>query len=175
MKSVLDEGVPEDILASLRRLGADVEPFSAGMARLHERRLCWRRSSGLATQLLLTNDKNMGFQLNLRRLRVAIVALPITRPDVLSSRAADIFDTIANAKAGEVVSIGLDGRRVVRSAGAPGSPRHSTNSRDFRLSDSSRLYFCNVAPRVARIARAALKPLLNSGNDETAHAHSAHQ
>ena len=151
MKSVLDEGVPEDILEPLRRLGADVEPFSPEWRGFKNGALL-EVIERAGRQLLLTNDKNMGFQLNLQRLRVAIIALPITRPDVLSSRAADIFDTICDAKAGEVVLIGLDGRRVIRSAGAQ-EPSSLANSRDFRLSNSSWLYFCNIAPRVARIAR----------------------
>ena len=119
MKSVLDEGVPEDIVAPLRRLGAAVDPF----------RLEWRgfangvllaavEQAGYA--VLLTNDKNMGFQLSFQRLRIAIVALPINRPDLLLKRLADILSTIRAAKSGQVVSIGLDGRRIVRSADAAG-------------------------------------------------------
>jgi hypothetical protein len=120
VKTVLDEGVPKDIVEPLRRLGADVEPFKPEW-RGFKNGVLLEVIERAGRQLLLSNDKNMGFQLNLQRLRIAIVALPITRPDVLTSRAADIFDKICGAKAGEVVLIGLDGRRVIRSAGARGT------------------------------------------------------
>jgi hypothetical protein len=120
VKTVLDEGVPEDIVEPLRRLGADVAPFWPEW-RGFKNGVLLEAIEQAGRQLLLTTDKNMGFQLNLQRLRIAIVALPITRPDVLTSRAADIFDTICNAKAGEVIWIGVDGRRVGRSAGPQGT------------------------------------------------------
>jgi hypothetical protein len=71
----------------------------------------------------------MGFQLNLRRLRLAIVALPINRPDILLPRVADIESTMQLAKPGQVVTIGLDGRRIVRSADAAGTIMTSELSR----------------------------------------------
>lgn len=120
MKIVLDEGVPDDIVPPLRRLGALVDPFRSDWRGFANGvLLATNEQAGYA--LLLTNDKNMGFQLNLRRLRIAIVALPINRPDILVARVVDILDTIRNAKLGRVIAIGLDGRRLVRSADAAGT------------------------------------------------------
>ena len=119
MKSTIDEGVPDDLVSALRALGADIESFRPEWRGLTNGRLL-AAIERLGFSLLLTNDKNMGFQLSLPRLRLAIVALPINRPDILVARKADIFDTLLKASRGQVVSIGLDGRRLVRSAGANG-------------------------------------------------------
>lgn len=120
MKSVLDEGVPEDIVAPLRRLGAAIDPFPPEW-RGFANGVLLAAVEQAGYSILLTNDKNMGFQLSFRRLRIAIVALPVNRPDVLLRRLADILNTIRAAESGQVVSIGFDGRRIVRRADAAGT------------------------------------------------------
>jgi hypothetical protein len=120
VKTVLDEGVPADIVPPLRKLGADIEPFRSEWRGLTNG-LLLSAVEQAGFSLLLTNDKNMGFQLNLRRLRLAIVALPINRPDILLARQTDILDTLRSAQRGQFISIGFDGRRIVRSADAAGA------------------------------------------------------
>ena len=56
-----------------------------------------------------------------RLLRIAIVALPINRPDILLARIADTLDTMRAVKPGQVVWIGLDGKRIVRCADNAGA------------------------------------------------------
>jgi hypothetical protein len=120
VKAVLDEGVPDDIIAPLQRLGAEVEPFRE-VWRAFANGVLLRAIEQAGYDLLLTNDKNMGFQLNLRNLRIAIIALPVNRADILIARIADVLDTMRNVKAGQAVWIGLDGRRIVRSADDAGT------------------------------------------------------
>jgi hypothetical protein len=120
VKAVLDEGVPDDIISPLRRAGANVEPFREEW-RAFANGMLLKAVEQAGYDLLPTNDKNMGFQLNLRRLRIAIVALPINRADILIARTADTLDTMRAVKPGQVVWIGLDGGRIVRSADDAGT------------------------------------------------------
>jgi hypothetical protein len=120
VKAVIDEGVPEDLVEPLRRLGAAVHPFEPAW-RGFANGVLLTAVEKAGYSLLITNDKNLGFQLNLRRLRLAIVALPINRLDILIARSADILSSIQSAKLGQVLSIGLDGRRLVRSADSAGT------------------------------------------------------
>jgi hypothetical protein len=119
VKAVLDEGVPDDIILPLRRLGASVDPFREEWRAFANGALL-KAVEQAGYDRLLTNDKNMGFQLNLRLLRIAIVALPINRPDILLARNADTLNTMRAIKPGQVVWIGLDGSRIVRSADKAG-------------------------------------------------------
>jgi hypothetical protein len=115
VKAVLDEGMPDDIILPLRRLGASVDPFRKEW-RGFANGVLLKAVEQAGYDLLVTNDKNMGFQLNLRLLRIAIVALPINRSDILLARNADTLATMRAIKPGQVVWVGLDGIRIVRSA-----------------------------------------------------------
>ena len=120
MKATLDEGVPDDIVEPLTRLGARVDPFAAEWRGFSNGILLAAVEQG-GYELLLTSDKNMGFQVNLRRLRLAILALPTNRRVILMPRVADIAATMTLVRAGQALTMGMDGRRFVRAADATGA------------------------------------------------------
>ena len=113
MRSVLDEGVPRSLAKALRAAGIEADPFDAAWGGLKNGELI-RTVEAAGYDVLVTNDKNMGFQQNLDGRRVAIVALPLNRRRLLLERVEDIAATIRRALPGRHVLMNLDGTRVSR-------------------------------------------------------------
>ena len=69
--------------------------------------------------VLVTNDRSIYSQQNLRGRRLAIVVLPTNLRRVIMNRAADVVDTINRVKLGQYVVIELSGLRPVINYDAP--------------------------------------------------------
>jgi hypothetical protein len=69
--------------------------------------------------VLVTNDKNIGAQQNLRGRRIAIVVLPTNLRRQVMERAAAVVDTVSRIQAGQYVVIEASGRRPVSGPDSP--------------------------------------------------------
>jgi hypothetical protein len=75
LKAVIDEGVPRDLVQSLRELGCDVHTFpNAWKGTKNGRLLKLVSEDGFAC--LITSDRNLTHQQNVARSGVAVVVLP---------------------------------------------------------------------------------------------------
>jgi hypothetical protein len=109
---LLDEGVPRHLAASLEAAGFSVTPYprawkqtkNGELLELVERR---------RFDVLVTNDKNIYSQQNLRGRNLSIIVLPTNLRRHVMERAGDIIDTINRIKARQYVVIELSGRRSV--------------------------------------------------------------
>lgn len=63
--------------------------------------------------ILVTNDRNIFSQQNLRGRKLAIVVLPTNLRRVIMDRAADVVDTVNRIEPGQYVVINLSGSRTV--------------------------------------------------------------
>ncbi|SFU41718.1 hypothetical protein SAMN02799631_00572 [Methylobacterium sp. 174MFSha1.1] len=127
MRTVVDEGVPRQLVQALRDYGIDASRFPRHWAALGNGALI-RTIEEAGFAVLVTNDKNMAHQQSLRGRTIAIVALPYNKRRLILERAEAIADTITQAGPGEHVAIGLDGRRLVQAIvdGVPVSRELST-------------------------------------------------
>ncbi|MDQ6435207.1 hypothetical protein RB623_14210 [Mesorhizobium sp. LHD-90] len=102
---ILDEGVPKTLAGKLRALGLDASAFPNGWKQLSNGNLL-NEIEKQGFEVLVTNDKRMQFQQNLRGKRIAIVVLPTnTRIDVLKL-VPMIADAIRAVSAGTFFHIG---------------------------------------------------------------------
>lgn len=111
MKVVVDEGVPRQLVDALRQKGIDAARFPPGQAGTGDGDLLAALEAN-GFDLLLTNDRNMAGQQNLRGRRIAVVALPLNKRRPILERVDDIADTIRRARAGWHVVMYRDGRRI---------------------------------------------------------------
>jgi len=75
LRAVVDEGVPRDLVKSLRELGCDVHSFpNAWKGTKNGRLLVLVSQNGFAC--LITSDRNLTSQQNVARSGVAVVVLP---------------------------------------------------------------------------------------------------
>jgi hypothetical protein len=103
VKSIIDEGVPRDLVKQLGLIGCKVEPFpnewkgtkNGSLLDLLER-------SGF--DCLVTCDKNMRWQQPIAHRDIAVVVLPVQKLIELIPMVAAIADAIGNARRGEVHS-----------------------------------------------------------------------
>jgi hypothetical protein len=72
-------------------------------------------------EILITSDKNIYAQQNLRGRNLSIIVLPTNRCRQVMERAADVVDTINRIKPRQCVVIESSGRRLVFDFDAPGS------------------------------------------------------
>jgi hypothetical protein len=115
---LLDESVPRHLAAAL-----DAAGFSASTYPL-----AWKQTkNGELLELverngfdiLITSDKNIYTQQNLRSRELSILVLPTNLRRHVMERVADIVDTINRMKARQYVVIERDGRRLVFDFAAP--------------------------------------------------------
>lgn len=113
VKVVIDEGVPRQLVQALRERGLEADRFNKN----------WRETSNGALialvesagyDVLLTNDKNIADQQSLKGRSIAVVALPLNRRSAVMGRIDDIADTVSQAKPGQHIVMGLDGRRTAK-------------------------------------------------------------
>ena len=88
MRVVVDEGVPRQLVAALQNAGIDAHRFKPIWKGFTNGRLIAAIEHD-GFDVLLTNDKNMASQQNLRGRTVAVVALPTNRRSPISSTRSD--------------------------------------------------------------------------------------
>jgi predicted nuclease of predicted toxin-antitoxin system len=109
---LLDEGVPRQLAKLLADAGCSATAYPNDWKRLKNGELlALAESNGF--DVLITNDKNISFQQNLRGRRLAIIVLPTNRLRLILDRAAAIVDTIIRIQAGQCVAIEMSGRRLI--------------------------------------------------------------
>lgn len=111
MKVVVDEGVPRNLVVALRAYGLDARRLPREWLGLSNGKLV-SAADDAEFQGLLTNDRNMASQTNLRGRRIRVVALPSTKASMIEDRARDIADTIAVALPGRHTVIDMNGKRT---------------------------------------------------------------
>jgi predicted nuclease of predicted toxin-antitoxin system len=112
LKAVIDEGVPRQLVESLRMEGVDAFSFPMewrGIANGALMKLV--EDAGYA--VFVTNDRNMAHQQHIGARRFAILALPSNKRSVIVSRAADIAEMILMLRPGQQATINMDGLRSV--------------------------------------------------------------
>jgi hypothetical protein len=81
--------------------------------------------ASVSKRLLITSDKNIYTQQNLRARELSILVLPTNLRRHVMERVADIVDTINRMKARQYVVIERDGRRLVFDFDSPAAPASS--------------------------------------------------
>ena len=119
MRVVVDEGVPRQLVAALRNAGLEAHRFKPIWKGFTNGRLLAAIERD-GYDVLLTNDKNMASQQNLRGGTVAVVALPTNRRATIMSRLADIIDTLGRAAPSQYLAIEHDGSRRAHRIGPDG-------------------------------------------------------
>jgi predicted nuclease of predicted toxin-antitoxin system len=107
---LLDEGVPRHLAKPLNEAGYSTAPYPNDWKQLKNGELLARAESE-GFDVLITNDKNIYAQQNLRGRRLAIVVLPTNLRRQVMERAVAVVDTIGRIQAGQYVTIEADGRR----------------------------------------------------------------
>ena len=102
-----------------RELGLEVSPPAREWRGFSNGRLI-AAVAAAGFDVLLSNDKNLIFQLNLATVRIAIVTLPNNRRRSLIARSEDIADTVRRTLPRQFAAMEADGRRTVRRLGATG-------------------------------------------------------
>ena len=120
MKVVCDEGVPRALARRLRYLGIDVSPLPPQWRGLSNGRLITAVTAA-GFDVLLSNDKNMIFQLNIATLKIAIVTLPTNRRQSVVPRSEEIVSTVNSVLPGQHIAIKLSGGRTLRRSGPEGA------------------------------------------------------
>ena len=109
---LLDEGVPRHLAAALQAAGFSVAHYP----------LPWKQTkNGELLQLaerhefdvLITNDKNIYAQQNLRGRNLSIIVLPTNLRRVVMERAAEIVDALRQIQPRQYVVIEVSGQRSV--------------------------------------------------------------
>jgi predicted nuclease of predicted toxin-antitoxin system len=115
---LLDEGVPRHLAKPLDEAGYRTVPYPNSWKQLKNGELL-ARAEAEGFDVLVTNDKNIYAQQNLRGRRLAIVVLPTNLRRQIMERAAAVVDTIGRIKTGQYVTIEADGHRSVIDSGNP--------------------------------------------------------
>jgi hypothetical protein len=120
VRVVCDEGVPRALARRLRILGIDVSPLPPQWRGLSNGRLIGAVAAA-GYDVLLSNDKNIIFQLNIATLKIAVVTLPTNRRQSVVPRSEDIASTLRSVLPGQHISIELNGGRTLRWSGSEGA------------------------------------------------------
>jgi hypothetical protein len=107
---LLDENVPRQLGAALQAGGFPTMRYPNAWKQTKNGELL-RRTGDQGFDVLVTNDRNMYAQQNLRALRIAIVVLPTNLRRHVLDRAVDIADTIQRIERGQYVVIEVRGTR----------------------------------------------------------------
>ncbi len=104
MKVLIDESLPR----YLKQVLAEHEPFTTqerGWAGIRNNELLMRAESNF--DVLLTADKNLRYQQNLKGLSLAIIVFPSNRLSVVEALAEKLQDALSTIKSGEVLELGI--------------------------------------------------------------------
>jgi hypothetical protein len=108
---LLDEGVPRHLCDPLEKAGLPTTPYPNLWKQIANGELL-RRAEADGFDVLITDDKNIFSQQNLRRRKLAIVVLPTNLRRHIMARAADVVDTVNRIDPSQYVIIELDGLRT---------------------------------------------------------------
>jgi hypothetical protein len=114
-RALLDEGVPKPLATLLRELGVDATAFPNAWKQLSNGKLL-DAVEQQGFQVLITNDKNMPYQQDLAKRRIAVLVLPTNHLRSVLAMAENIARSI------EAVEIGTSSL-LANSGHLPG--RHS--------------------------------------------------
>jgi predicted nuclease of predicted toxin-antitoxin system len=124
-RALLDESVPRHLATPLEAAGFPTAAFPNHWKQITNGELL-KRAEELEFDVLVTNDRNIYAQQNLRGRKLAIVVLPTNLRRLIMERASAVVDTIERIKAGQYVVIEPSGLRPVvdynRADAAPEMP-----------------------------------------------------
>jgi len=117
---LLDEGVPRHLAGPIEAAGFSATPYPRAWKQTKNGELL-ERAERRGFDILITSDKNIYAQQNLRGRNLSIIVLPTNRRRQVMERAADVVDTINRIKLRQYVVIELNGRRLVFDFDVPGA------------------------------------------------------
>jgi hypothetical protein len=109
---LLDEGVPRHLAAPLEAAGFPATPYPRAWKQTKNGELL-QLAEQAGFDILITSDKNIYAQQNLRGRNLSIIVLPTNRRRQVMERAADVIDTINRTRPRPYVVIEINGRRPV--------------------------------------------------------------
>ena len=109
---LLDESVPRHLAGPLESAGFSATAYPNVWKEMTNGELL-RTAEEQGFDILVTNDRNIFSQQNLRGRKLAIVVLPTNLRRVIMDRAADVVDTVNRIEPGQYVVIELSGARTV--------------------------------------------------------------
>ena len=115
---LLDEGVPRHLAVPLEAAGFSATPYpNAWKQKKNGELLSLAENYGFYA--LITNDKNIYTQQNLRGRNLSIIVLPTNLRRHVMQRAADIVDSLNQIKPRQVIVIEPTGHRLLFEFDAP--------------------------------------------------------
>jgi len=117
---LLDEGVPRHLAAPLEAAGFSATPYPGAWKQKKNGELL-KLAERRGFDILITNDKNIYAQQNLRGRNLSIIVLPTNLRRHVMERADDIVDTVNRIKPSQLIVIELSDRRWVVEFDAPGT------------------------------------------------------
>ena len=112
MKAVLDEGVPVRLARALSDRDRDVAAFPDAWKGLKNGELL-KRITAAGFDCVLTCDKNLRYQQNLRRWKLAVIVLPRTRFEDLHPILDSIAACLDKVETGSALVLRPNGEHVV--------------------------------------------------------------
>jgi predicted nuclease of predicted toxin-antitoxin system len=109
---LLDEGVPRHLAAALQSAGFSASAYPSLWKQTKNGELL-RLAEGEGFEVLITSDKNIYPQQNLRGRNISIIVLPTNLRRQVMERAADVIAALKEIKPRQYVVIETDGRRSV--------------------------------------------------------------
>ena len=109
---LLDEGVPRQLAAPLEAAGFSATPYPPAWKQIKNGELL-KLAEDQGYDVLITSDKNIYAQQNLRGRSLSIIVLPTNLRRQVMERAADIVDALNEIKLRQYVVIELSGHRSV--------------------------------------------------------------
>ncbi len=109
---LLDEGVPRQLAAALEAGGFSASAYPPLWKQTKNGELL-RLAEREGFDVLITNDKNIYTQQNLRECNVSIIVLPTNLRRQVMERAADMIAALKEIRPRQYVVIEVDGRRSV--------------------------------------------------------------
>jgi hypothetical protein len=118
---LLDEGVPRQLASRLEAAGFSATPYPQSWKQTKNGELL-ELSEQRGFDVLITNDKNMYAQQNLRRRNISIIVIPTNLRRQVMERVAEIVDTLGRIAPRQCIVIELDGRRLAFDFDSPDAP-----------------------------------------------------
>jgi hypothetical protein len=119
---LLDEGVPRHLAAPIEAAGLFVTKYPRAWKQIQNGELL-RRAEQRGFDVLITSDKNIYTQQNLRGLRLSIIVLPTNLRRQVMALAGHIIETIKQVAPRQYVLIELGGRRLAFDFDDPTRPK----------------------------------------------------
>jgi predicted nuclease of predicted toxin-antitoxin system len=117
---LLDESVPRHLAVALDGAGFSATPYPSSWKQTKNGELL-ELAERRGFDVLITSDKNIYAQQNLRGRTLSIIVLPTNLRRHVMERVADIVDTINRIESRQYVVIERSGRRLVLDYDVPGA------------------------------------------------------